>query len=202
MEIMKIYKFYKSPSKEVLQQEHVRELSIEDKYPLYAITNKKDAAKEFRSSRNMDKFIEIRTEIEDKSEWVEFANKHAGSILQYYEYETLESYTNDEPKVKRVEILSTWEEREYTSQYTDEFMLPFMQQIMGHVITPFAVKGEYQKALEKLQYINVWKWMTGVERSQHIMSYDECEEYGDYSPPNFRIDEFQAYLYLFSSTFR
>ena len=39
---MKLFKFYKNPSDEIL--ENAQDLSIQDKYPLYAFTNDKKLA--------------------------------------------------------------------------------------------------------------------------------------------------------------
>ena len=197
---MKVYKFYKSPSDEVLAG--AGDLSIEDKYPLYAMTSNKEYASEFRTSRNMDKFIEIVSDI-DKSDWVDIANKFNGNLLKYYKYDTLKKYTDEpKPKMKEIEVLSTWHEREWVGQYSDDFMIDLIRNKISKSVTPFIIKDKYRSALDTLQYTSFWKFMIGINRAIDIMTAEEECEHGDFVPPMCEIDKFSLFLYLFGDTFR
>ena len=77
--LMKIWKWYKNLSDE--QFIASKNLSIEDKYPLYAFTNKKKYAKQFKKMRRMERFIEVHDNL-TRAEYTEFCNNKNKQMLK------------------------------------------------------------------------------------------------------------------------
>lgn len=197
---MKLYKFYKNPSDEVL--ENCQNLSIEEKYPLYAFTvNKKDAQK-FMEARDMNKFIKRVSDI-DKDEYKDFTNTNRGKLLEVFEYTHFKGYTADAcvASFEKVPILTTWEEMEFTSASSDDGISD-MTEYVNYNFMPFIFKDKYVKALNNLQYISHWKSFGCTEKFQQLLREGEMEDYMDYVSPSIRIDEFSIYIILFGDTYR
>ena len=69
---MKIWRFYKLPEDKNAKQS----------YDLYAITNRKEFAKAFMETRDMNKFY-MRCTKEDRETYTEYANKNLDNIKVY-----------------------------------------------------------------------------------------------------------------------
>ena len=67
---MKVYKFFKIPDENDRKNAH-----IEERYPLYAITNDKELAKRFKHDRNMKKFIYKKHTQVTREEYIEMCSK-------------------------------------------------------------------------------------------------------------------------------
>lgn len=196
---MKLYKFYKNPSDDVL--ENARDLSIQDKYPLYAFTNDKKLAKKFMQTRNMKKFIKRVSDI-DKNEYVEFANNNRGQMLETYAYDRFVSYTSDpsERRMEKIQILTTWEEREMTSVSADDGVNDLTEYV-NYNFLPFIFQKKYLNALDTLEFITHWKYLGVPEKYSEFITPDENEKYMDFSSPNISVDEFALYILLYGDTY-
>lgn len=197
---MKLFKFYKNPSDEIL--ENAQDLSIQDKYPLYAFTNDKKLAKEFSETRDMKKFIKRVSHIE-KSEYVDFTNQNRGQLLEKYSYSRFKGYTSDASEVMtdKVELLTTWQERELTAASVDDGIAD-LTDFISYNFFPFIFERKYVKALDKLQFITHWKYLGYPEKYKDFISIDEVETFMDFSSPNISVDEFSVYILLFGDTYK
>ena len=63
------------------------EIDNDEKYHLYAITNRKDFAKQFQEERDMDKFIVKKSE-EDFDDWKELAREAGDAVLDIRDLQT------------------------------------------------------------------------------------------------------------------
>ena len=193
---MKIWKWYKNLTDE--QFESSGNLDLEDKYPLYAFTNKKKFAKKFREMRRMKKFIELCTDIE-KEDFIELCNKRNRQMLKMYKY----SYFPKDKygKVEDVKILSTGDEKDTTSAALDDvFDADSGQGIMRYNFNPFILKMEYINALNVLELISLWKIYTTTpvdERIANELGFDL-----DYSYPQLIYDELVGFISIYGDTFK
>lgn len=197
---MKLYKFYKNPSDEVL--ENCSDLTIEEKYPLYAFTANKKYAQKFMETRDMQKFIKRVSNI-DKDDYKEFTNSNRGRLLEFFDFIHFKGYTDDAcvNKEEKVTILTTWEERELTSASADDGITDLTEYV-DYNFFPFIFKGKFVKALDCLQYISHWKCLGSSEKFSQLLLPDEADEYMDYVSPSIKIDEFSIYILLFGDTYK
>ena len=196
---MKLYKFYKNPSDEALENCH--DLTIEEKYPLYAFTANKKYAQKFMETRDMRKFIKRVSNI-DKDEYREFTNSNRGRLLEFYDFIHFKGYTDDAciNKEEKVQILTTWEERELTSASADDGISDLTEYV-DYNFFPFLFKSKFVKALNCLQYISHWKCLGSSEKFSQLLHPDEVDEYMDYVSPSIKVDEFSVYILLFGDTY-
>lgn len=202
---MKIWKWYQKITKE--QRENCGNLPIEDMYPLYAFTTDKEHRDLWRETRRKECFIEIESKI-SKEDYVEFANKHRGNLLDLYSYSRFDGYKSDSTEVSmgKVKILSTWNEREYTDAMLETCMDhgSGMCTVEFNTIPPIILKDKYFKALYDLQYVSFWRlYNSAASFYSATDDYvdDVLESMGievDYATPDFENDEFAAFIFLFS----
>lgn len=189
---MKIYKFYRVHSDEGL--ENSQDLDVRDKYPLYAFTNDKSVRKEFKEFRDMSKFVERKSTIDD-SEYRDFENSHRSQLLQKRKLKTFNDY-GEEPFITEAEVICTWSEMDYMSDSMDNILTE-----VNFSPNPFLFTEEYTEALRELEYINIWK----IYRNPRI--YSGCPGHIDlddldYSPPAIYPDELRVFLELFGELFK
>lgn len=203
---MKVYKFYKNPTDEELIS--AEDLSIEDKYPLYAFTDNKDLRERFIADRDMSKFIEIVSKM-GKDEYVNFANKNNGERLDVYKYEHNKGYVSGASgeirysktyRMVDVPVVSTWSEREWVGSIAEDGITDLTDYI-GYQFFPFILKSKYVKALSTLEFLSYWKLLGPTDRFQDYARDDELDEL-DYSPPAIQIDELNLLVQLFSDKFK
>lgn len=199
---MKLYKFYKRPTDEALKNSV--DLSIEDKYPLYAFTKDKKLRNEFLNVRDKDKFIEIKTDV-TKEEYVEFANKNSKQSLQYYVLDHLKNYRRKEKdeqikNIIQVKIVCTWNEIEFVEAYNDTGISEISDTINYHIF-PFMLKEKYLNALKKLEYIGFWYVNANIDRYESIMTGEELDNIG-YEFPDITFDELSTFVMLFGDTMK
>ena len=85
--IMKVWRYYLKPDGDDREIEHIIEthaVSMQDLYPLFAITNIKKYAKSFESIWDMSKFIR-KTSHMTKEEYSHYANRHRSKVIEMYE---------------------------------------------------------------------------------------------------------------------
>lgn len=205
---MKVYKFYKNPTDNELLSANVDDLTIQDKYPLYAFTDNKEIRERFISERNMDRFIEIITKM-SKEEYVDFANRNNGERLDVYSYEHNNKYVSKKSgKLKYSEtyemidakVISTWSEREWVNSIADDGISDLTDYISYHFF-PFILKKKYIKALAILEFLSYWKLLGPVQMYEEYARDDELGDL-DYSPPSTQIDQLNLLLHLFGDTFK
>lgn len=202
---MKIWKWYKVPPEEHAGQ--LSNLSVEDKYPLYAFTDDKKLRDLFRETRNTEKFIEMKSDI-DKEEFVAFANHHNGCQLKMYDFDRFIKYPSRaeeddppyEPEFETVQVLATWSEREITQSALETFSDSGGGQCaQTYPFSPLVFQDKYVRALELLQYIKFWT----LYSSENVSDMEEFMLAGfnidiDYSYPDVTYDEFAAFINLFA----
>lgn len=194
--LMKIWKWYKNLSDEEFIAS--KNLSIEDKYPLYAFTNKKKYAKQFKKMRRMERFIEVHDNL-TRAEYTEFCNNKNKQMLKMYPYTYFDKKKYGIPL--EIKILTTGDEKDTTGAALDDiFDSDSMQGMMVYEFNPFVLNIEYLNALNKLEFINLWKMYT----AQHI-DYRVAEELGfqlDYSYPEITYDEVVGFITIYGDTFK
>ena len=200
---MKLYRFYKVPTKEAL--ENSADLRTEDKYPLYAFTVDKDLYKIFKSTRNLkEKFIEMKSKV-TKEEYVNFANKNSNCQLGTFSFShCTKGYpvNGRHVKMEDIGIVCTWEEREWISSACSEGVCEISNAVMFDCF-PFMLKDKYINALKTLEYLNLWKLYGEPEKYSGFYTEKENEDYMGYGiEDNIIFDELNLFIKLFGDTFR
>lgn len=182
---MKVYKFYRKPSEDLMKIPN-SEFSIQQKYPLYAITGDKRIAKLFRKTRNMDLFLEKIDDLEKEVVDDLLVSKRS-RILEKLELETRINKNTKEESVKYVTVLMTESEFDLISEYGDSGEI---LNIMTEWV-PFEVFSEKMKhVLEKVAYQKSMNFATGYG------AYED-NAYGLLELP-IRFDLFGIFLYMYS----
>lgn len=170
MKDIKVYRFYK------LIQGATDDLSIMDKYPLVAVTNNKQLAKDFEKTRNMKKYVKIVDEMREDV-YVAFLNKHSGEEID--EESLLSSYDYKEGEFKNVYL-----------PYTKFEYICMQDQIDSHLVGPDGPNQDtslfnqkYIKALETLGYIQL--------ASQNLRLAE------DYDLPEFEYNELSLFISVY-----
>lgn len=82
---MRMWKFFKKPDRDGEIPETV---TLQDMYQLYALTNQKELADEFREMHDMSKFIEKTEKDIDEDEYRLYANKNRSRVLSKTKFTT------------------------------------------------------------------------------------------------------------------
>lgn len=194
---MKIWKWYKNLTDE--QYDSSSNLALEDKYPLYAFTNNKKYKELFREMRKKEAFIEMKDYMTDE-EYVKFANKYRGLLLDMHPFSRIIGRNGREPKFQDVPILTTWDEKDMTEAAIQSFSDSGSGMgVQEYPFSPIIFREKYFNALHILQYVDHWKLFT----TNDISSYEEqmMQKLGvdiDYSYPDLRFDEFKVFINLYS----
>ncbi len=182
---MKIWKYYLKPEKETDNPNY----DIEDRYPLYAITNNKKLAEKFKRSRNMKKFIETKAHV-DKESYIEYINRNRSFKLVEYGLKTWFQHDKfDKDAIYEVDVVMTEMER----STVEDGLLEFEDiSFWVNAPKPYMFEDKYVEALRTLEYIRSMK-IFGHATS--FMDYDDKDS--DYSAPTMTKDE----LSLFSKMY-
>lgn len=189
---MKLYKFYKIPNDEAL--ENSDDLEIQYKYPLYAFTNDKKLYDRFKSERCMDNFYIRKSNITD-TEYTEFANTYNGSILKDYKYthNTLRGYES-------INIVSTWYEKEAVSSFAENCYTDDAN--MDYNFNMFILTSKYFNLLKSLEFLNFWAlYGHPMNKFMGQITEEEFEYYINGSYPEVTYDEFNIFIYIFGELF-
>lgn len=180
---MKVWRFYYIKK---------REDNGQNDYQLYAITNKKEYAKEFMKTRNMKKFIHNCSHLE-KEEWSEFANDNRGAVLDIYSYETKRELPNGFYGTEPVSVLSTFTECQNCSE-EESYDLGIFDEEFFYQIPHYRIfKKSVRDTLKLLQYTAVFDLFAGIENPKEINP--------DNLPvPDFKIDEFNLFVKMYKET--
>lgn len=178
----KCYRFYLIPSEK--NEEIPDTVKLEDKYPLYAITDKKEYMKRFKKERNMKKFIYICSEVDDE-EYADFANMYRSTVLSEKDIQTVFDKYGKNNKIDFVKILMT--ESEYQFSTEEEFIEIFSEQWwINYAPHPYIFNTKIQKALSAFQYDVCYKLYTG----------DSCGS-DDYAGPAISIDNLAMFVFQY-----
>ena len=188
-----------------------------ERYALYAITNDKEKAKEFKASRNSKAFIE-KTSKMDKDEWKELVAKHRGALLVFSEFTTKQEESKIEyptvlsEYVKSVKLLVTSDEKLRTEMYgnggDDLFMLPVIKHNeFSAVPCPNIFTKFFDGVLRELLYQQQYKFAFGYGSSNPAYVPERHED--DYAPfsvkfggtENFYFDELTMFIWEYGELF-
>lgn len=182
---MRIWRFYKKPD----NQDDVRK-----RYDLYAITNNKDYATHFMSTRNMNNFY-TRCTKEDRETYTKVANDNRNCVLDEFELITRDTDGNGIVTHTKIPMIMTF--FEYQCINGDEFSCPVMSEEWW-VATVFPHYSNYKKkvikALRTLEYVSNYKIFN--------LAFDMEESDDDYSAPDLWVDELGAFINIFNATFK
>lgn len=190
---MKIWKWYRNYSDKDLRE--IRDLSIDEKYPLYAITNNKKYRDIFRLTRKKQCFIEKSEEI-DEDEWVDIANKNNAYVLGIYSYSHFVRRVSLHEEMEDRDFVSTWEEKENVTLNTEFDSIPVNFPLFTDM-DPYPLDDKIIRALEKLEFFSIWKFLSelGKEKVEGVLESLELEL--DYSDPNIVPDEFNWFIAIY-----
>ena len=174
---MKLWRFFRVP--ENLWQ--YRNLRPQDKFPLYAITNKKKYAEAFQKGRSK-KFYICQSSSVGKHEGMEYMNKNRSNVLSYHELET--SDENHESRV--VKVLMTEGEHDIIEEMSDSASI-FKDVFWS---SPDIFKKDIFHFLTDISYSNYYKLITG-----NLISYEgNYSEVPEYTP---WFDELGVFIYYY-----
>lgn len=178
---MKVWRFYYAQK---------REDNDRMDYQLYAVTNKKEYAKEFKQTRNMDKFVINESKL-DFDEWKEFANDNRGSVLDIMTFMTRRELPNGFYGTKPISVLCTLDEYQNCSE--EDVQIEIYQEEFFRDIPHYSIfKKKTIEALKTLQYTYTYDLF---KQSGHPL--DDGEEL---TAPELKIDEFSVFVNTYRDT--
>ena len=197
---MKVYRWYSKISDEA--REVSRDLlALSDMYPLYALTDDKKLAKQFRAMRDMSKFFECVSKM-TKEEYAEFANKNRDKVLEKIEYEHFKKrHPDGTVEMEPVIIISTRYEYEIMDSAKESTLCPD-ETGMEYFQHPELFKDEYLDALNKLEYLKCWAVFARADQLENIHPVLDDLGVDDYAAPSFLYDEFEIFFKVFGDTFK
>lgn len=183
---MKLWKFYKVPDEDEVNKE----------YPLYAVTNEKDIAKEFKETRNMEKFIVQVSKDEPKNAIADFINSNYEMLLKRRDFTTGVIAKNGKFDLRTAKIVCT--DYEYVSICENpEILIDIArEEFWYNILPPYIFKKKVLEALRVLEY-HLWYKLYTVEFNQLIDPSDD-----DYSAPDAQVDELACFIRFFGDTFK
>lgn len=198
---MRCYRFYRIPTEEERDyiEKHNDIVHVEDKYVLYAITNDKNIAKEFRNTRNMKRLYECSSKV-SKEEYRIFANRNRSTVLDYYELITVVHKYEKKQKTVKVNILMTMAEYQFVMDAVEDtdiifgeadFCSPYMR-----VANPAFFNRKILRMMDYLAYKQLYYMYRSGTYNDEI-DYDGGDD-PDYDLPIMTIDEVEVFLTQFS----
>ena len=140
-------------------------LSVEDKYPLFAITNDKKIKKEFESCYNMKQFKRMVTELTE-DEYVDFAMRNRGKVLEMYEFTGVNNHWKKNQETFTITLPITF----VIKQHIEDMAYPGTNQDLWiddyeNYINPTELNEEYTKPLLTLGYFAAYdNYFGGIDR--------------------------------------
>lgn len=150
---MKVYKFYLKPDASRLQGNVFgREMSLEEKYPLYAVCPDKKSYKGFKNSRNMDLFIVKINDVDDE-EGDDFIIRHRNKLISLVLLETITNRYTDHQREKYAPVFMTEDEINYLTELTDGGnIIGALMGINSPAIPTDIFKSKISESLRYLKY--------------------------------------------------
>lgn len=191
---------------------------LSEKFPLYAITNDKEKAKEFMKQRNMKLFI-IKDSHMEKESWIEFCGRNRGALLQYASFSTRDPHPEKgacdiEAFVKEVSVLVTFNEKNDVEDYVSgEFggiLYPPSLQKATKLLKPEWCHPFVREALDAICYPTAYKFAfldSQGEDPEYLVSGEGDEDYAGFSGKycgtrKFVIDELTVFIWNFGYLFK
>lgn len=186
---MKIYKFY-------CKSDKLRSGQFgSGKYELYAITNKKELANAFKSTRNMkDCFRVVVEKYNDDSEWNTLCHEFPTHVIIKH---PLQGYPDKTLKTQSiVECILTVEEKLTIEDASDSFVSLFSMQLTN----PTIFKKEIRKILHKLKYMEFYRVLSSMSpQEDHVLEMiDKLYPGESYDYPSINIDEVELFVDAYS----
>lgn len=189
---MNLYLFYKKP------------LDDFDNDPiLYAFTNKKEFANEFKKHRNMNKFIFHKETHVSQREYNEFSSKWRKCELINGQFYTRGNILN---KRVAVSVLCTCKEEETVMINSDRMW----DEYMGCFFDASVINSKYLDALNKLMYFKFYGFFK-LRPKYDVGDFYE-PYYSSYGPPadfilteiqeGYQYDDLKLFLRFFGDTFK
>lgn len=189
---MKVYKFFKIPNKD---DNHPNDL--EQRYSLYAITNKKEYAERFKEDRNMKKFIFKVYKGVTKEEYAEMCNSaDRGAVLAFYPLTTVLNDNHTVANKDVCDVLMTYYEQQMITDY--QTMLDD-ESLWRYMPFPLIFKSKYRKLLDALQYVTYYKLMSAEFLPYHLAEKLSILD-DDYSAPTILYDEAALFVNMIKDT--
>lgn len=190
---MKVWRFYKIPSEELIEESHISNYSLRDTYPLYAITNKKKLAKRFMEERDMSKFIvNADHSFEELEQYSTYANRHRSCVLEEYNLSSTDRKTG---KVSKVNLVITYNERQQIEE-PDTFF--FSEEFWNDIFTPTKIFKD--KYLEALRNFTLLQKLYAPDLSLYYGLSSEDDDYD--APDGFSYDEISLFVNLYGDTLK
>lgn len=165
----------------------------DEKYHLYAITNRKDFAKQFQEERDMDKFIVKKSE-EYFDDWKELAREAGDAVLDIRDLQTRHETDTNTYSTIGVPILCTM--YEYQTADADFAELPIMTEEFWFQMPNLGIfNSKLINALKILEYHRYYRLFV-------IALQQNNDEDDDYAAPNTDIDEVGILVSTFSNLFK
>ena len=200
---MYLWRFFKKP--DTPEEDIPMSVTSTDKYPLYAITNQKLFAQRFKSERNMNKFISMKTEV-DKEEYIEYASLSRGCVLELHKLTTVKNKYKKDQVLFDVEVLIT--NQEYQLCVEPSFNLTDEYWWSTYAISPYIFNKKIMKALKNLDYGIAYKLFnydgelisTDIDLSiKKSLGFNEND---DYCGPSWEIDILNYFISIYGETFK
>ena len=198
---MKVWRFYDKANK-----------SHSD-YVLYAITNNKKIAKEFIATRNMDRYIMRKSDI-DKEDWINFADDNRGCVIEIHELDTRVKGKSENMTVK-IKVPMTYYEYQTIDLEDGE---TFLTSEMWLNAPPYLIFNDSMiDALRNVEYVaaqrffdlNMVYFLQYVAENDSRIDFDEEEsmvsfgdEEGDYAAPELYTDQLVAFIRMYKDHLR
>lgn len=186
---MKVWMFYYKADPKDIIRDYIenQELTIEEKYPLYAITNDKVLAHSFMDTRNMKSFI-VKTAKVDFEDYKDYVRSAQDAVLEMFSLETKDEYNF------KVEVDVTCTKYEYyTITDMDIELLNFDEDFWSGIPIYSVFNKKCIEALKTMGFTAFYKMMA----TNPIIP----EEDDDYSSGGVSIDQVELLLTYFKGTF-
>lgn len=175
---MKLWRFFRVPEN-IKDYENIR---VQDKFPLYAVTNNKKYAELFQKGRKKKSYICQCTKV-NKEDGIKYMNKNRSNVIAYKEVETSDqNYTSI-----IVKVLMTEGEYDIVNEMLESAAI-FKE--VGWV-PPEIFHKNIISFLDDVDYNNYYKLITG----NLINNVDDYDSYPEYNPV---FDELGSFIYLYS----
>ena len=173
----------------------------ETDYPsIYAISNDKELIKEFKNSRNMNKFI-IRNIKISKEEFNSIKKKHLNYFLKKSFFKT---YNMNSSLPKVVHIITTYKEELDVFQKSDVIITSYLPDFPDEMYT---FNDNITEILKKLVYYNMLSFYAVEKKWQYenMIYFENDIGEGDYEYTGddfFEIDELNLFIKLYGDTLK
>lgn len=200
---MRCYRYYKIPTdveENYIESKMGDESHIEDRYVLYAITNDKETAKQFKLTRNMKRFIEVKSKMEPE-EYRLFANRNRSTVLQEHELLTVKNKYDDNQEVYYISMIMTMNEIQYIVDVVDDSGILYGEtELLDPVMTfanPIFYNNKCRRALSDLGFTQLYYLYRSIAYNDpNVLA--EMGEDPEYDIPSFTLDEFAVFMTGFS----